>query len=587
MLRRFAVLFIVLAIFPSAARAAPEQWIELHSEHFTVVTDAGEKQARHIADQFERMRWMFQTIFPKHEVDPVAPIEVIAAKNEKVFQTLEPQAYLSKGALHLAGLFLSTPDKNYVLLRLDAESERHPYASVYHEYTHLQFSDDAAWMPLWLNEGFAEFIQNTEIRNKEVLLGEPSADDILYLRQSSLIPLPVLFKVDHNSPYYHEEQKGSVFYSESWALTHFLEVTDREKGTHRMDDYFKLVSHGEDSLTAAQKAFGDLKQLQTALEFYIRASTYKQFILNSAAAPIDESTYQFKVLSEPESDAIRAGFLVGVQRKQDAQALIDEVLKADPNNAVAHEARATLAYREGDIDEARKWYGEAVKLSSTNFFAYFSFANLSMNQPNAMNDPEIEASLRKSVELNPRFFPACDLLASILASQGKETDAVTVLQGLIRSGAPARDIARAEARVNQITERRASRAKAEAARAEAKSTPGGVVGFEQSEAIAAPNPGPKHPTEPANGPKHTTDGVIREVKCSYPSMIEFRVEGAKKTVALYSNDYFKLDFTAANFTPDGTLNPCSGIEGMKAKVQYAESSDKTVDGQAISIELRK
>ena len=54
----------------------------------------------------------------------------------------------------------------------------------------------AAWMPLWLNEGLAEFMQNTEIRDKDVLLGEPSADDILYLRQNRLIPLDVLFKVD-------------------------------------------------------------------------------------------------------------------------------------------------------------------------------------------------------------------------------------------------------------------------------------------------------------------------------------------------------------------------------------------------------
>ena len=35
------------------------------------------------------------------------------------------------------------------------------------------------------------------------------------------------------------------------------------------------------------------------------------------------------------------------------------------------------------------------------------------------------------------------------------------------------------------------------------------------------------------------------------------------------------------------MNPCKDFEGMKAHVQYAESSDKTVDGQVIAIELRK
>jgi hypothetical protein len=99
--------------------AASEAWLELQSPHFTVVTDANEKQGRHIADQFERMRWVFQTLFPKLNVDPAAPIVVIAVKDKKGFQELEPEAYLAKGQIDLTGLFLHGPDKNYILVRLD------------------------------------------------------------------------------------------------------------------------------------------------------------------------------------------------------------------------------------------------------------------------------------------------------------------------------------------------------------------------------------------------------------------------------------------------------------------------------------
>ena len=56
-------------------------------------------------------------------------------------------------------------------------------------------------------------------------------------------------------------------------------------------------------------------------------------------------------------------------------------------------------------------------------------------------------------------------------------------------------------------------------------------------------------------------------------------------VLLYRNDFKQIDFTAANFTPKGDLNPCTDIEGLKAKVQYAEVSDKSVAGQIISVEL--
>ena len=63
-----------------------------------------------------------------------------------------------------------------------------------------------------------------------MLVGQPDTNNILYLRQANLIPLKVLLKVDASSPYYHEEEKGSVFYAESWALTHFLNITDHDKG---------------------------------------------------------------------------------------------------------------------------------------------------------------------------------------------------------------------------------------------------------------------------------------------------------------------------------------------------------------------
>ncbi len=560
MFRRAVGFIIVWAACCGIGAASPDQWLEARSEHFRLVTNAGDKQARHILDQFERMRWMFQTLFPKANVDPVEPIVVIAAKNSKTFQALEPAAYLAAGQLKLAGLFMSSYDKNYVLLRLDAEFA-HPFASVYHEYTHLQFKSAGEWMPLWLNEGFAEFIQNTDIRNKDVWLGEPSSDDILYLRQNRLIPLAVLFKVDKNSPYYHEEQKGSVFYSESWALTHMLEITDKERGTHRTDDYVKLVSQHVDPLEAAGKAFGD----------------YKQFVLSSAAAPIAESSYKVRTISQTEADAIRGDVLVGVQREPEARALLESVLKADPNNAVAHEAMGDLEFRAGNRTAAQKWYGDAVKLSSDNYFAYFNFANLSLSEGKGWDDPEIERSLRTAVKLNPRFYPAREFLATLLSSQSREGDAIAVMQDAQKNAASPLDASRAKRKIAQLEQVQEARKSAPAADASAAPSPT-LVGVVE---------GPKYPTMPPDGPKHEILGMIRDVECSSPAVIEFRVEGAKGSVSLYNNNYYKLEFSALGFTPEGALQPCSDIDGMKARVQYVESSDKTVDGQVLSIELRK
>src|SRR5271170_980663 len=359
MSRHITALLIFFATLQVSASAPA--WVEIQSPHFTLITDANEKQGVHVLDQFERMRWVFQTLFHGTNVDPAAPIIVIAAKNKKDFEALEPAAYLAKGQISLAGLFLNTQDKNYILLRLDTEGEQHPFSTIYHEYTHLQLNKSSDWLPLWLNEGLAEFFQNTDIHDKDVQLGEPSYDNLLYLRQNRILPLPVLFRVDANSPYYHEEQKGSAFYAESWALTHFLEVSDFQKKTHLLTDYTQFLIKGEDSVTAAQHAFGDLKRLQDSLDNYVRQSSFTMFKMN-AAVPIDAATFNVRPVSNSEADAVRADVLVYDDRAKEAQALLETTLRDDPNNALAHETMGYLKFHEQDIPAARKWYSEAVQL---------------------------------------------------------------------------------------------------------------------------------------------------------------------------------------------------------------------------------
>jgi tetratricopeptide (TPR) repeat protein len=417
MVRR-GCLFIVLALALSRpAVAGTDQWVTIASDHFTVVTDAGDKEGRHILDQFERMRWVFQKLFPRLNVDPPIPITVMVVRNSKGFEALLPPDRVGKGQLALSGMFMRSADKNVILLRLDTNDE-HPYASVYHEYTHLQFASAHQWLPIWLNEGMAEFMQNTEFGDKNVVLGEPSRDNILYIRQNRLIPLAVLFKVDANSPYYHEEQKGSVFYAESWALTHFLMMKDHQTHVSSLEAYGRLVGGGEDPVIAAEKAFGDLKQLETALEAYIDHGEYKALELSSAAAPIDEAAFKVRTLSPAEADAARADVMASDGRVDDARALIDAVLKQDPNNIQARETLGFLALRDHNIADARKWYTEAIKSGSQNFLVYYYNASFSIG----IDNEEAESDLRSAIRLNPKYAPSYDRLATVLAIRRDHLD---------------------------------------------------------------------------------------------------------------------------------------------------------------------
>lgn len=612
--RRIALVLLLLSAHAWARDNAPA-WVEVRSAHFSVVTDAGEKQGQHVADQFERMRWVFQTLFPKTNVDPVSPIVVIAVRNQKGMQALEPEAYRAKGQVNLAGLFSRSTDKNFILLRLDAQEE-HPFASVYHEYTHLQLGTEG--MPLWLNEGLAEFFQNTDIRDKDVMLGQPSTDDILYLRQNRLIPLPVLFQVDAKSPYYHEEQKGSVFYAESWALTHYLEVTDYSGHTNHIGAYLRLVSQQVDPVTAAEQAFGDLKKLQSALDDYISHSRYMYFHMNSSAAPIDPASLTVTPLTEPQADAIRADFLAYSGRSDDARALLDGVLTTDPNNVLAHETMGYIEYRAGHHDEAKKWYAQAVALDPQSCLAQYYFGSLSLT--GGATSDEVENSLRAAIRLNPRFAPAYDRLAvlygmrhekldeahmldlqavqlepgnvnfrintaNILTQQQRYDDAIHVLEEAETMATSPLEADVVQRVLKQVQQGKAQMEEWKRKAAEVHTT---VVTSTGSDAGTSAGPvALKHPTETPHGADLIAQGVIRGVHCNGPGVLELRVEGAKGSVSLYSNDAYKIDYRALNFTPKDEIHPCQDLEGMKARVHYFATADKTVDGQITIIALSR
>jgi len=607
---------LVLATALAPARDKTENFIQVQSPHFTVITNSNEKQGRRVADQFERMRSVFHVAFPKLQIDPGSPIIVLAIKDERDFKALEPEEYLAKGSLKLGGLFLRAPDKNYVLMRLDAEGE-HPYAVVYHEYTHLLTSKAAEWMPLWLNEGLAEFYQNSEIREKDVSLGEPSGENLLWLRQNRLLPLATLFTVDEKSPYYHEENKGSIFYAESWALVHYIQIKDHQDKTNRMGQYAELLMQNVDPVTAATRAFGDLKQLQAALESYIRQGSFSYFKMMTTTE-VDDSAFKVQALTPVQADAVRADFLAYNQRTADAQALLNHVLQEDPKNVSAQETLGFMEFRQGHLVEARERYAQAVHLDSQNFLAHYYFAAISMTASlDAADDAQLESSLRTTIRLNPSFAPAYDRLATFLGMRHRDLDEARLMGVMAVSLEPANigyritvanvllAMDQAKNAVNvlgyaaklaktqeeiQVVDNLRMNAQEYAAAQEQNARQNRRMSEEaktqdESAKVEIPHLSRRKEFVPS-GPHRFVVGILKAVQCDAPHL-DLTVSFGAKTLSLHTDNYYKIQFSAVDFQPNDDLKPCTDLENRLAKVEYVESADEHDAPHVIAIELRK
>jgi TonB family protein len=435
MSRRIALVLLTVAALVSTAAAQTDAWLQVRTPHFIVVSNAPEKDARKAAHQFEGMRSVFQRVFPDADLDTASPMLVLAVQDKRSLQSLVPTVYLSKGQLNLAGLFLTSPEQNYVLILLNA-SGSHPYAPVYHEYAHFVFSRLHQWMPLWLTEGIAEYYQNTEILDDKVRLGKGDPSLQYAIDYHALLPLSTLFAVDPHSPYYHEEDKGSIFYAESWALTHYLKDKDDLDGTHRLNDFLDLLQKNVDPTAAATQAFGDLDELELSLRKHAVGGQYAVKEI-AGSTDVDDSSFIVQPLSQTQADTMRAELLAHEGRTSDAKSLLQNVLRDDPSNVAARETMGYIAFRDQNFDETRKWCQEAIKLDSSSWAAhyYFAVASIRKGMPDKASQAAVEESLRAVIKINPSFPLAYDALAIFYSERGTNlTEAHDLIEKAVQLG---------------------------------------------------------------------------------------------------------------------------------------------------------
>src|ERR1700733_7510371 len=80
----------ILWLNPASRAAEPSPWLEVHSTHFTVITDAGEKKGKEVALRFEQMRAVFGVLLMKQRLNEPLPLTILAFRNDKDYYQSAP-----------------------------------------------------------------------------------------------------------------------------------------------------------------------------------------------------------------------------------------------------------------------------------------------------------------------------------------------------------------------------------------------------------------------------------------------------------------------------------------------------------------
>jgi tetratricopeptide (TPR) repeat protein len=361
----------VFALVCAAVSAADGRWTIVRGQTMTVVGDQPAETLRDIASRLERFRLGVTGLIPNAERPLPVPTVVFVFGTRKAMQPFLPLAKNGRPA-PLGGFFHRDADVNYIALSLEGFDESLPV--VFHEYTHLLVRNAVRAVPVWLNEGLAEYYSTFTIAasGASADVGRPIVPHVRLLRERYM-PIAELIAVDAGSELYDEAVRRSIFYAESWALTHYLmvEVPD---GPAQINQYVADIARGRRPSDAFFDAFGATPQkFDEQLRRYLAHPTFRWRGFNVHDRVDVDVNDRGRTLSAGEADAWLGDLQRRIRRQREAAARIEAALRLDGEAAITHLALGLLRIDEGRISESWPALERAVAIAPDDFMTQYAY----------------------------------------------------------------------------------------------------------------------------------------------------------------------------------------------------------------------
>jgi len=400
-------LILIFCALIESASAAGEHWTRVSSDHFIVLTDAGERRGHEVAARFEQMRAVFGELLVRKKLRMSEPLEIIAIGSDKSYAQLAP--LVSGQPTKAPAFFLPGEDRIFVVLNL---FEPDSWRAVEHPFAHYLLNYNYPPTQPWFDEGFAEYFASLNLTPKQAEFGSDHELNPLYqtdllgneiqtsgmksyteiLSNPVWLKWPDLFEMKNRVLNGQEGTHHTLFYAQSWILVHYLLNKGKLPETGA---YFDLVENQRVPVEQAlQQAFGmTTAQFDPVVKEYFHSlkplfdalDQSKQSNLIFAAQPIYQAALPFftddvatsaKSVPLAEAHALVDEMELRIPERRarafdDLQALISDT-KAE--TAVAHRALAWAYVQKNDFAKAYEELNSAVQLSNSDPWTRFGLA---------------------------------------------------------------------------------------------------------------------------------------------------------------------------------------------------------------------
>ncbi len=412
------VLSLLCALGVSAAGQpgafAVDRWIGLISPHFTAISNGEKDQSRKLLAEMERFRAAFLAI---HSIDDsqLPPVRVVLLRDDRSFDPFRP--VVNGKPVAAGGYFQRGYDYSMIAIKAELGA-----AGVYHEYFHFLTAEAERHWPAWLREGLATFYATFRSDGDSATLGSPLPAYLELLTRGELLPMERLVKIQDTGKEFNDVKATQHFYAQSWALVHYLVMSENMARRVQLARFVKLLAQGEKDDQAFVEAFGGPPEsFALRLRDYVRKSFFNTMRVRVPAHPEDEIS--IFPIREGEASVHLGNLLMRQGRGDEARKHYQKALEDSPDLRAARIGLGLTDLCEMRFEEARELLEPYFKEGSADFFLSYHYA-VALSELSHAFDWErgplktedferIAEPLRRSIRLRPNFPHAHYLLAAL------------------------------------------------------------------------------------------------------------------------------------------------------------------------------
>lgn len=262
------------------------QWLKLYGTNFELVGDIG---SRHLlgllADLEDAHAALMSLPFTSGTVDRPVHVFAVGSHHEYALSNADP----------LATAFSVRFQSGYYIVLGPEAIQRVP---LIHEYVHVVLHQRYDHLPMWLDEGLADYFSTIERKRGFVVVGTPPEGRLELLRSSGIaIPLRMLFNSRRENV--RSDPSSDLFYAESWLLVHML--MRAPKYAPRFGEIVEQLNRSQNIEQLFLQFWGKSPEaVENALKCYLKLSRLPVERLPSAKSPSEAvQPYLTPVRDEP------------------------------------------------------------------------------------------------------------------------------------------------------------------------------------------------------------------------------------------------------------------------------------------------